>query len=127
MYRRPSAFQKNLVALSLVQTYPILRSSNGNVPQALWFHQHARGQHRHSGRLHYHLEYLVRKSSDRKIVRNKQAIEDKLAAQPCDPLDNDEPEENMEEWVSFFDYLSLDEKKLQVGWIFYEIFLDFRI
>lgn len=127
MYRRPSAFQKNVVALSLVQTYPILRSSNENVPQALWFHQHARGQHRHSGRLHYHLEYLVRKSSDRKIVRNKQAIEDKLAAQPCDPLDNDEPEENMEEWVSFFDYLSLGEKKLQVGWIFYEIFLDFRI
>ncbi|XP_062535178.1 uncharacterized protein LOC134204375 [Armigeres subalbatus] len=68
-FSRPSAFQKNLIALSLVETYPILRSSNNDVPQALWFHQHARGLHRHSGRLHYHLEYLIRKSANQVFLK----------------------------------------------------------
>ncbi|XP_062535172.1 uncharacterized protein LOC134204360 [Armigeres subalbatus] len=77
---RPSAFHKNIMAVSLVDTYPILRSTTPDVPQALWFYPNARGQHRHSGRLHYHLEYLVRKSTDRKILRVKRV------ATPTDPL-----------------------------------------
>ncbi|XP_065085959.1 uncharacterized protein LOC135707977 [Ochlerotatus camptorhynchus] len=68
---RPSAFHKNLLAISLVDSYSILRSSTPDIPQALWFYPHARGKHRHTGRLHYHLEYLVRKSTDRKIIRSK--------------------------------------------------------
>lgn len=85
-----------------METYPILRSSNANVPQALWFHQHARGPHRHSGRLHYHLEYLIRKSTDRKIVRSKQVTEGTSKTEPQELLDYDEPEENVEELVRHF-------------------------
>ncbi|XP_062550611.1 uncharacterized protein LOC134215430 isoform X2 [Armigeres subalbatus] len=97
---RPSAFQKNLIALSLVETYPILRSSNNDVPQALWFHQHARGLHRHSGRLHYHLEYLIRKSADRKIIRTPTAaVPIKADPDLCGSVNSDDPVEDMEELI----------------------------
>ncbi|XP_058817741.1 uncharacterized protein LOC131681054 [Topomyia yanbarensis] len=39
---RPSAFHKNLLAQSLVNTYPQLASSTPDVPQALWFHPNGR-------------------------------------------------------------------------------------
>ena len=69
--RRPSAFHKNLLAQSLVRSYPALKSSNPDVPQALWFHPNARGKNHHSGRLHYHMEYLARKSGIRIVNRSK--------------------------------------------------------
>ncbi|XP_058827327.1 uncharacterized protein LOC131687270 [Topomyia yanbarensis] len=72
---RPSSFYKNMTALSLVESYPQLRSSTPDIPQALWFHAHARGKNRHTGRIHYHLEYLVRKSNDRIIQRTKNGLE----------------------------------------------------
>ncbi|XP_055542750.1 uncharacterized protein LOC129728338 [Wyeomyia smithii] len=50
-------------------SYPTLASSSSDVPQALWFHANARGRHKHSGRLHYHMEYLARKSGERKVRR----------------------------------------------------------
>ncbi|KXJ71670.1 hypothetical protein RP20_CCG019960 [Aedes albopictus] len=68
---RPSAFHKNLLAQSLVRSYPALKSSNPDVPQALWFHPNARGKNHHSGRLHYHMEYLARKSGVRIVNRSK--------------------------------------------------------
>ncbi|XP_058452285.1 uncharacterized protein LOC131430963 isoform X2 [Malaya genurostris] len=68
---RPSSYHKNMLAMSLVKSYPVLASSNDSVPQALWFHPHARGLNKHSGRLHYHMEYLVRKSNERLIHRKK--------------------------------------------------------
>ncbi|XP_058820942.1 uncharacterized protein LOC131683138 isoform X2 [Topomyia yanbarensis] len=71
---RPSAFYKNLLAQSLVNTYPQLTSSTPDVPQALWFHPNGRGQHRHSGRLHYHMEYLAQVSGVRIVNRQKMQI-----------------------------------------------------
>ncbi|XP_058817158.1 uncharacterized protein LOC131680435 isoform X1 [Topomyia yanbarensis] len=68
---RPPTFYKNLLAQLLVKRYPVLASATCDVPQALWFHPNARGKNRHSGRLHYHMEYLARKSGERVIPRNK--------------------------------------------------------
>ncbi|XP_065072696.1 uncharacterized protein LOC135697046 [Ochlerotatus camptorhynchus] len=59
---RPSNFYKNQISTSLVRTYSNLATKTGDVPQALWFHPHARGTNRHAGRIHYHMEYLARKS-----------------------------------------------------------------
>ncbi|XP_062534937.1 uncharacterized protein LOC134204120 [Armigeres subalbatus] len=73
---RPSAYHKNLLAKSLVHTYPALSSTTLDVPQALWFHPNGRGKHRHSGRLHYHMEYLARTSGNRIINRRKLQVEE---------------------------------------------------
>nr|XP_029728108.1 uncharacterized protein LOC115266270 [Aedes albopictus] len=73
---RPSAFHKNLLAQSLVRSYPALMSSNPDVPQALWFHPNARGKNHHSGRLHYHMEYLARKSGVRIVHRGTRQTEE---------------------------------------------------
>lgn len=78
-----------------------MQSSNPDVPQALWFHQHARGPHRHSGRLHYHLEYLIRKSTDRKIIRSKPISNDAPKTEPHDTAEENEAVEDMEELVIF--------------------------
>nr|XP_029732029.1 uncharacterized protein LOC115268136 [Aedes albopictus] len=100
---RPSAFHKNMLAISLVESYPVLRSSTRDVPQALWFYPHARGKHRHSGRLQYHLEYLVRKSSDRKILRTKKAD---LAPEEPSPHDESlQHNENIEEMIAELKFL----------------------
>lgn len=97
---RPSAFHKNLTALSLVNCYPSLRAVTLDTPQALWFHPHARGKHRHAGRLHYHLEYLVRKSSDRVIKKSKPVLFDTqaTAAMKVDEVDVDA--ENIEDMIN---------------------------
>ncbi|XP_062533549.1 uncharacterized protein LOC134202559 [Armigeres subalbatus] len=71
---RPSNFYKNQISLSLVRTYPSLASKNEDVPQALWFHPHARGTNKHAGRIFYHMEYLARKSDERIVKRRR--IED---------------------------------------------------
>ncbi|XP_062550353.1 uncharacterized protein LOC134215118 [Armigeres subalbatus] len=73
---RPSAYHKNLLAKSLAHTYPALSSTTLDVPQALWFHPNGRGEHRHSGRLHYHMEYLARTSGNRIINRRKLQVEE---------------------------------------------------
>ncbi|XP_058445906.1 uncharacterized protein LOC131427042 [Malaya genurostris] len=67
---RPNNFYKIQIAISLVKSYPALASPT-DVPQALWFHAHARGLNHHAGRIHYHMEYLARKSEDRVIKRRR--------------------------------------------------------
>ncbi|XP_055550930.1 uncharacterized protein LOC129733254 isoform X2 [Wyeomyia smithii] len=68
---RPSNFYKNQIALSLVRSYPISAAKGSDVPQALWFHAHARGVNRHAGRIHYRMEYLARKSEQRVVKRRR--------------------------------------------------------
>ncbi|XP_055548227.1 uncharacterized protein LOC129731889 [Wyeomyia smithii] len=68
---RPSNYYKNQIALSLVKSYPILAAVGSDVPQALWFHAHARGINRHAGRIYYRMEYLARKSADRISKRRR--------------------------------------------------------
>ncbi|XP_055537684.1 uncharacterized protein LOC129725654 isoform X2 [Wyeomyia smithii] len=68
---RPSNFHKNQMAISLVQSYPSLAATTKEVPQALWFHAHARGLNRHAGRIYYRMEYLARKSEERVIKRRR--------------------------------------------------------
>ncbi|XP_058811198.1 uncharacterized protein LOC131676086 [Topomyia yanbarensis] len=66
---RVTSFHKNLLAISLVQSYPILKSANSEVPQALWYYQNARGEGAHAGKLHYRMEYLAKLSGERIIKR----------------------------------------------------------
>lgn len=92
IYRHPSSFYKDILAQSLVSTYPVLASSTPDIPQALWFHANARGKHRHSGRLHYHMEYIARKSDERKIRRMKMSTQPNIITDPLalphTPVDN---------------------------------------
>lgn len=73
---RPSPFYKNLLAISLVNEYTTVRSTTSEVRQALWFHPNARGRNKHSGRIHYHMEYLARKSEERVKRRNVGGVSD---------------------------------------------------
>ncbi|XP_065095219.1 uncharacterized protein LOC135717187 [Ochlerotatus camptorhynchus] len=41
--------------------YNVLKSSSTAIPHALWFYPHGRGQGKHSGKIHYHIEYMVKK------------------------------------------------------------------
>ncbi|XP_065082745.1 uncharacterized protein LOC135705098 [Ochlerotatus camptorhynchus] len=103
---RPSAYHKNLLAQSLVHTYPALSSSTPDVPQALWFHPNGRGKHRHSGRLHYHMEYLARTSGDRVINRRKlQAEEINVGGEVDVGPANPEQEVDMEAVTREFKFL----------------------
>ncbi|XP_062709201.1 uncharacterized protein LOC109407266 [Aedes albopictus] len=64
---------KDIVARSLTKKYSMLRSINAEIPQALWFYPNGRGPGKHSGKIHYHIEYMVKK--DRKQVRSKTPAE----------------------------------------------------
>lgn len=52
---------KDVIARSLVSKYNSLKSSKAAIPHALWFYPHGRGQGKHSGKIHYHIEYMVKK------------------------------------------------------------------
>ncbi|XP_065085883.1 uncharacterized protein LOC135707901 [Ochlerotatus camptorhynchus] len=75
----PSAHHKNVVALSLVNKYDVLKSNSAAMPQALWFYPHGRGHGRHSGKLHYHIEYMVKKF-EKQIRRTKEENADSAKA-----------------------------------------------
>lgn len=94
--RHPTSYHKNLLAVSLVTSYPALASTTRDVPQALWFHPHGRGKHRHAGRIHYHMEYLSRKS-DKRLINRPKAVQN-LVEMPTEALD---PEENIDDLVSY--------------------------
>ncbi|XP_062551493.1 uncharacterized protein LOC134216658 [Armigeres subalbatus] len=97
----PSTFHKNLLAVSLVNTYPVLGSTNRDVPQALWFYPHGRGKYRHAGRIHYHMEYMSRKS-DKRMVNRPRSIE-QLAQLPVEVTDSDD---NIEELILELKFIS---------------------
>ncbi|XP_062714475.1 uncharacterized protein LOC115253595 [Aedes albopictus] len=88
----PSSFHKNLLAQSLVNSYPILASITPDVPQALWFHPHGRGKHRHAGRIHYHMEYLSRRSGKR-VVNRPRCVQQQSLLPAVIPV----PEDNIEQ------------------------------
>ncbi|XP_029707906.2 uncharacterized protein LOC115254508 [Aedes albopictus] len=67
---RASTFYKDLVAKSLVKSYPILASTVSDVPHALWFYLNGRGDGKHAGKIHYHMEYLA-KQADTRVFRRK--------------------------------------------------------
>nr|XP_029713655.1 uncharacterized protein LOC109408098 [Aedes albopictus] len=64
---------KDIVARSLTKKYSVLKSISAEIPQALWFYPHGRGPGKHSGKFHYHIEYMVKK--DHKQVRSKTPTE----------------------------------------------------
>lgn len=66
---RASTFYKEMLACSLVKTYPILGSTVTDIPHALWFHKNGRGEGRHAGKIHYRMELLAKKSESRVIHR----------------------------------------------------------
>ncbi|KXJ77608.1 hypothetical protein RP20_CCG006869, partial [Aedes albopictus] len=70
----PSVHHKDVVAKSLVSKYPVLKSESADVPQAVWFYPNGRGYGKHGGKLHYHIEYMVKK--DKKQVRHSKAVAD---------------------------------------------------
>ncbi|XP_065078792.1 uncharacterized protein LOC135701788 [Ochlerotatus camptorhynchus] len=57
----PNMHYKDIIARSLVSKYNVLKSSSTAIPHALWFYPHGRGQGKHSGKIHYHIEYMVKK------------------------------------------------------------------
>lgn len=69
---RASTFYKNIVAKSLVKSYPILASTVSDVPHALWFYKNGRGDGKHAGKLHYHMEYLAKRADGRVFHRKIQ-------------------------------------------------------
>ncbi|KXJ76534.1 hypothetical protein RP20_CCG009478 [Aedes albopictus] len=91
----PSSFHKNLLAQSLVNSYPILASTTPDVPQALWFHPHGRGKYRHAGRIHYHMEYLSRRSGKR-VVNRPRCVQQQSLLPAVIPV----PEDNIEQLIS---------------------------
>ncbi|XP_065090547.1 uncharacterized protein LOC135711600 [Ochlerotatus camptorhynchus] len=66
---RPSTFYKEMLARSLVKTYPVLASTASDIPHALWFYKNGRGSGRHSGKIHYRMEFLAKKSDKRVFHR----------------------------------------------------------
>ncbi|XP_053698336.1 uncharacterized protein LOC128745320 [Sabethes cyaneus] len=66
---RASTTHKDLLAKSLVETYPSLSSAASDNAQSLWFHKHGRGIGKHAGKLHYRLEFLSKKAEKRLFVR----------------------------------------------------------
>ncbi|XP_062538721.1 uncharacterized protein LOC134206996 [Armigeres subalbatus] len=56
----PNAHYKDVIAKSLVRRYEML-STSAACPQALWFYPNGRGPGKHSGKIHYHIEYMVKK------------------------------------------------------------------
>nr|XP_029710076.1 uncharacterized protein LOC109425344 [Aedes albopictus] len=90
----PSSFHKNLLAQSLVNSYPILASTTPDVPQALWFHPHGRGKYRHAGRIHYHMEYLSRRSGKR-VVNRPRCVQQQSLLPAVIPV----PEDNIEQLI----------------------------
>ncbi|XP_055526615.1 uncharacterized protein LOC129719171 [Wyeomyia smithii] len=68
---RPSTDHKEMIAKSLVKTYPILGSTVSEQPYALWFHRHGRGSGRHAGKIHYRMERLAKLSSTRVFHRHR--------------------------------------------------------
>ncbi|XP_065083261.1 uncharacterized protein LOC135705442 [Ochlerotatus camptorhynchus] len=73
---RASTFYKNIVAKSLVQSYPILASSVSDVPHALWFYINGRGDGKHAGKIHYHLEYLAKRAEARVFRRRLTKVDE---------------------------------------------------
>ncbi|XP_062550816.1 uncharacterized protein LOC134215705 isoform X1 [Armigeres subalbatus] len=77
----PSVHHKNIVATSLVNKYKILKSESADIPQALWFYPNGRGYGRHSGKLHYHIEYLVKKH-EKQIHRKNLCVDETVNSIP---------------------------------------------
>lgn len=102
--RRPSAYHKNILAQSLVKSYPAMSSSTPDVPQSLWFHPNGRGKHRHCGRLHYHMEYLARSSGERVINRTKLQPEETSSGKDVD-IDPNSSESNIDLETVVSEYL----------------------
>nr|XP_029715639.1 uncharacterized protein LOC109397381 isoform X1 [Aedes albopictus] len=91
---RPSTFHKEMIAKSLVKTYPILGSAASDVPHALWFHKNGRGEGRHAGKIHYRMEYFAKKSDNRVIRRRQNPQQSQPDAEP----DQAEPLETVEDF-----------------------------
>ncbi|XP_065088056.1 uncharacterized protein LOC135709595 [Ochlerotatus camptorhynchus] len=83
---RATTFHKNLLAKSLVQSYPMLASKVSDIPQALWFYVDGRGPGRHAGKIHYHLEYLAKQSGQRVINRKSAPKEETCESSEHQPL-----------------------------------------
>ncbi|XP_062551888.1 uncharacterized protein LOC134217124 [Armigeres subalbatus] len=88
---RPSTFHKDMIARSLVKTYPVLASKASEVPHALWFHKNGRGEGRHAGKIHYRMEYYAKKS-DKRVISRPRAQQNTQEPEPEQPnlLDVDE-------------------------------------
>ncbi|XP_062534812.1 uncharacterized protein LOC134203994 isoform X2 [Armigeres subalbatus] len=69
---RPSTFYKEMLARSLVNTYPVLASTVSDIPHALWFHKNGRGEGRHAGKIHYRMENLAKQSDSRVFFRQRE-------------------------------------------------------
>ncbi|XP_065085860.1 uncharacterized protein LOC135717162 [Ochlerotatus camptorhynchus] len=72
---RTSTYYKNMLAKSLVRSYPVLASSVSVVPHALWFYLNGRGDGKHAGKIHYHMEYLAKRAEGRVFKRNAHKME----------------------------------------------------
>ncbi|XP_065095690.1 uncharacterized protein LOC135717503 [Ochlerotatus camptorhynchus] len=83
---RATTYHKNLLAKSLVQSYPMLASKVSDIPQALWFYVDGRGPGRHAGKIHYHLEYLAKQSGQRVINRKSAPKEETCESSEHQPL-----------------------------------------
>ncbi|XP_055607475.1 uncharacterized protein LOC129755139 isoform X2 [Uranotaenia lowii] len=71
----PSTEHKQIVARSLVNKYPVLSSNNQNNPAAFWFNKNGNGQGKHTGKLQWHLGYLVKKHNKRKQTPRKTVLQ----------------------------------------------------
>lgn len=60
--------------------------------QALWFYQNGRGDGKHAGKIHYHMEYLAKQADGRVFNRNKQKAQKE---QPVKPEHSDLPEADL--------------------------------
>ncbi|XP_055532980.1 uncharacterized protein LOC129723058 isoform X1 [Wyeomyia smithii] len=94
---RPETFYKEMLARSLVKTYPILASTASVVPHALWFYENGRGVGAHGGKIQYRMEYLAKKSQRRLFHRNHHA-QASATVPLIDTQDNDES--NIEELIN---------------------------
>ncbi|XP_065092129.1 uncharacterized protein LOC135712957 [Ochlerotatus camptorhynchus] len=105
---RPNRFYKDQIAISLVKSYPILAAKDAKVPQALWFHAHARGPNRHAGRIHYRMEYLARTSGER-VIKRRRTEEQQTEPQAIVGSDatrtEDGPPSNIEELILELQYI----------------------
>ncbi|XP_062559100.1 uncharacterized protein LOC134223889 [Armigeres subalbatus] len=106
----PSAHHKNIVAKSLVNKYDVLRSNSAEVPQALWFYPHGRGHGRHSGKLHFHIEYLVKKF-EKQIRRTKDG---NVAIETVDTLVSDLTDDQLNDVIAKLKFIVPSEASFEI-------------
>ncbi|XP_062533987.1 uncharacterized protein LOC134203011 [Armigeres subalbatus] len=109
----PSAFYKNIIAKSLVRKYSILKSTTAQVEQALWFFPDGRGPGKHCGKLHYHIEYMVKKFKQQ-IRRSASQNNDENNTNE-DPIDDTPDDEtNLDEIVNKLKFIVPSEASLDI-------------